>query len=225
MQLIRQFGQALLVSGDEDQVIASPSEAVSVDGTDAGRGASDEGGSKGGGSHNVKLLAIMDSVACVLIVSYYHNAMNRRSNFVGTSCALTRGLMKVGDTWSMLVLRDVALGLTKFDQLRASLGIAPNILSRRLRSLTEAGVLERRKYSERPTREEYLLTQAGSDFLPVLYVIAEWGLHHNGEGRVTRLSDTETGAFVRPIVIDKVTGLDLLDRPIRLTLDDIKDHA
>ncbi len=99
------------------------------------------------------------------------------------------------------------------------------ILSRRLRSLTEAGVLERRKYSERPTREEYLLTQAGSDFLPVLYVIAEWGLHHNGEGRVTRLSDTETGAFVRPIVIDKVTGLDLLDRPIRLTLDDIKDHA
>ena len=66
----------------------------------------------------------MDSVACVLIVSYYHNAMNRRSNFVGTSCALTRGLMKVGDTWSMLVLRDVALGLTKFDQLRASLGIA-----------------------------------------------------------------------------------------------------
>lgn len=68
------------------------------------------------------------------------------------------------------MLRDVALGLTKFDQLRASLGIAPNILSRRLRSLTEAGVLERRKYSERPTREEYLLTQAGSDFLPVLYV-------------------------------------------------------
>ena len=131
-------------------------------------------------------------------------------------CALTRGLVKVGDKWSMLVLRDVAIGLSRFDQLRASLNIAPNTLTQRLSALVEAGVLERRRYCERPPRDEYLLTEAGRDFLPVLYVISEWGRRHNGEGGVTRLVDPTTGKVVEPTVIDRKSGKELAGVPLRL---------
>ena len=72
---------------------------------------------------------------------------------------------------TMLILRDAAFGLTRFDQFRASLGIAPNILARRLKALTEAGLLEKRRYSKRPPRDEYLITEAGRDFVPVLLAI------------------------------------------------------
>ena len=62
------------------------------------------------------------------------------------ACPIGRALAKVGDAWSMLILRDAGLGLTRFDQFRASLGIAPNILARRLKALTDAGLLEKRRY-------------------------------------------------------------------------------
>lgn len=71
----------------------------------------------------------------------------------------------------MLILRDAGLGLTRFDQFRGSLGIAPNILARRVKALTRAGLLDRRSCSKRPPRYEYLITEAGRDFLPVLQVI------------------------------------------------------
>ena len=88
-------------------------------------------------------------------------------NNLGT-CPVDRGLMRVGDRWSMLVLRDIERGLTRYDQMRASLGIAPNILSRRLSALADAGLIAKRRYSQRPPRDEYLLTEAGRDFLPIL---------------------------------------------------------
>jgi DNA-binding HxlR family transcriptional regulator len=81
-----------------------------------------------------------------------------------------------GDAWSMLILRDAGFGLTRFDQFRHSLGIAPNILTRRLTALTKAGLLEQRNYRERPPRDEYLITEAGRDFLPVLQIIGAWGV-------------------------------------------------
>ena len=62
---------------------------------------------------------------------------------------------------SMSILRDAGLGMTRFDQFRASLGIAPNILARRLQKLTQAGLLIKSRYSEKPPRDEYLLTKAG----------------------------------------------------------------
>ena len=61
--------------------------------------------------------------------------------FSASACPVARGLAIVGDAWSMLILRDAGLGMTRFDQFRASLDIAPNILARRLRKLTEAGLL------------------------------------------------------------------------------------
>ena len=136
--------------------------------------------------------------------------------FSAAVCPIARGLAKVGDAWSMLILRDAGLGLTRFDQFRASLGIAPNILARRLKALTDAGLLEKRRYSEHPPREEYLITHAGRDFLPVLQAIGAWGRRHNGEGALSHMVDEQTGARVEPVVVDRATGAPIGTRPLRL---------
>jgi DNA-binding HxlR family transcriptional regulator len=135
------------------------------------------------------------------------------------TCAISRGLAFVGDTWSALILRDASLGLTQFDQFRTSLGIAPNILSRRLKSLTEAGVLEKRRYSDRPPRDEYVLTQAGRDFLPILAAMGEWGRRYNGGGQaLSHLVDGETGAPICAVVVDRTTGKPLDQMAMRLVM-------
>ena len=136
------------------------------------------------------------------------------------TCPVDRGLMRVGDRWSILVLRDIERGLTRYDQMRTSLGIAPNILSRRLSALTEAGLIEKRRYSERPPRDEYLLTEAGRDFLPILAAIGAWGRKHNGAGALTRQIDVGTGEAIRPVVIDANSGAPLGSRPLRFEYPD-----
>jgi len=133
-------------------------------------------------------------------------------------CPVGRGLARVGDAWSMLILRDASRGLTRFDQFRASLGIAPNILARRLKALAEDGLLAKRRYSERPPRDEYLLTEAGRDFLPILHAIGAWGARHHGGGAMARAIDVETGAPIEPLVIDRRTGAPIGSRPLRLVL-------
>ncbi|GGF73667.1 hypothetical protein GCM10007301_36870 [Azorhizobium oxalatiphilum] len=120
----------------------------------------------------------------------------------------------------MLILRDAGFGLTRFDQFRASLGIAPNILTGRLKALSEEGLLEKRLYSERPPREEYVLTAKGRDFLPVLFVIAGWARAHVGDGPLSRVVDAETGAPVDPMVVDRATGAPIGTRPLRLERPD-----
>ena len=121
-------------------------------------------------------------------------------------CPLARALIRVGDAWSMLILRDAGYGATRFDQFRQGLGIAPNILTRRLSALTEAGLLEKRRYSERPPRDEYVLTRKGRDFLPVLAAIGAWGSVHYGQGGTTRAVDADSGAIIDPVVVDRATG-------------------
>ena len=130
-------------------------------------------------------------------------------------CPIARSLALIGDAWSMLIIRDAHAGLTRFDQFRKSLGIAPTILTRRLLALTEDGLLEKRLYSEHPPREEYLLTAAGRDFLPVLFMLGEWGRQHRGGGNLTRFLDAEKNTEIRPIVVDEITGAKIGTRPIR----------
>lgn len=114
-------------------------------------------------------------------------------------------------------MRDAHAGLTRFDDFRKSLGIAPTILTRRLADLTEDGLLEKRRYSERPPRDEYVLTAAGQDFLPVLFAIGAWGRKHRGGGaEVTRFFDAETGTEIDPVTIDRATGTEIGTRPIRI---------
>ena len=93
-------------------------------------------------------------------------------------CPIARTLERVGEWWSILILRDAFAGLTRFDDFRESLGIAPNMLTRRLAALVDAGLLERRRYSERPPRDEYVLTERGRDFHPVLVELVAFGRKH-----------------------------------------------
>ncbi|GIU02809.1 hypothetical protein TUM4641_05380 [Shewanella morhuae] len=115
-----------------------------------------------------------------------------------------------------MILRDAHVGLTRFDQFRKNLGIAPTMLTKRLGTLTKAGLLEKRIYSERPIREEYVLTTAGQDFLPVLMMIGAWAQRNYGEN-LPRYIDEETGLEIEPIGIDAVTGAKLGSRPIQLS--------
>src|ERR671926_1277186 len=104
----------------------------------------------------------------------------RRKSFGDMPCPIARGLERVGEWWSILILRDAFYGLTRFDEFQKSLGIAPNMLTRRLDALVEAGLLERRRYSERPPRDEYLLTDRGRDFRPVALALMDFGHRHFG---------------------------------------------
>lgn len=141
-------------------------------------------------------------------------------NTYGDPCPIARSLAFAGDAWSLLILRDAHAGLTRFDQFRKSLGIAPTILTRRLAALTEEGLLEKRRYSEHPPREEYLLTPAGQDFLPVLFIIGAWGRQHRGGGKLVRFLDAETGTEIKAVAVDEVTGAKIGTRPIRIVLPD-----
>src|ERR1700758_3036702 len=99
----------------------------------------------------------------------------RRKSFDNMQCPVARGLDRIGEWWSILILRDALQGLTRFDDFQKSLGIAPNMLTRRLNRLVEVGILERRRYNERPPRDEYLPTERGRDFQPVLLALLAWG--------------------------------------------------
>src|ERR1700686_5768905 len=91
---------------------------------------------------------------------------------------IARGLERVGEWWSILILRDAFRGMRRFDEFRDSLGIAPTMLTKRLNSLVQAGLLERRRYSDPPPREEYALTERGLDFRPVLLAMMAFGNRH-----------------------------------------------
>ncbi|MCH7376542.1 helix-turn-helix transcriptional regulator [Aeromonas sp. MR19] len=145
--------------------------------------------------------------------------MNMENN-CNLSCPIARSLAVAGDSWSILILRDAHAGLTRFDQFRKSLGIAPTMLTRRLATLTEEGLLEKRRYSEHPPREEYLLTAAGHDFMPVLFMIGAWGRQHRGGGKLVRFLDAETGTEIKAIAVDEVTGAKIGTRPMRMVMPD-----
>src|SRR4029079_10721833 len=126
--------------------------------------------------------------------------MQRRS-FSKMQCPIARSLERVGEWWSILILRDALHGLTRFDEFQKSLGIAPNILARRLNALVESGLLERRRYSERPSRDEYLLTERGRDFRTVVLALLAWGNRHFApEGARVKLVNRNEGVAVASIL-------------------------
>jgi DNA-binding HxlR family transcriptional regulator len=140
----------------------------------------------------------------------------RRKSFGNMQCPIARSLERVGEWWSILILRDASLGLTRFDEFQESLGIAPNILTRRLKALVEAGLLERRRYSERPPRDEYVLTQAGRDFRPVLWALLAWGNKHFApEGVSVVIIDSQSGAEAEPVLVDRKSGRPLVTPAFR----------
>ena len=131
----------------------------------------------------------------------------QHKSFEGMQCPIARSLERVGEWWSMLILRDAFHGLTRFDQFQQSLQIAPNMLTRRLNALVESGLLERRQYCERPARYEYVLTDRGRDFRPVLWSLLAWGNRHFApEGASVVVVDSETGEVADPVLVDRNSG-------------------
>jgi DNA-binding HxlR family transcriptional regulator len=142
----------------------------------------------------------------------------QRKSFGDMPCPIARSLERVGEWWSILILRDAFHGLTRFDQFQKSLEIAPNMLTRRLNALVEAGLLERRRYSERPPRDEYLLTERGRDFRPVLWALLAWGNKHFApEGKSVLIIDAATGAEADPVLVDRASGRPLAEPAFRVT--------
>lgn len=136
----------------------------------------------------------------------------QHKSFDTMQCPIARSLERVGEWWSILILRDCFCGLTRFDEFEKSLGISPNMLTRRLAGLVEAGLLERRQYSERPPRFEYVLTERGRDFLPVLNALLVWGNKHFApEGASVVIVNRETGELADPVLVDRISGRPLSD--------------
>jgi DNA-binding HxlR family transcriptional regulator len=128
-------------------------------------------------------------------------------------CPIARSLERVGEWWSILILRDAFYGLTRFDEFQKSLDIAPNMLTRRLSALVEEGLLEKVQYTDRPPRFEYHLTQRGRDFRPVMLALLAWGNKHFApEGTSVVLLDSETGAEADPVLVDRNSGKPITEK-------------
>ncbi|MBE0010532.1 MULTISPECIES: winged helix-turn-helix transcriptional regulator [unclassified Arthrobacter] len=105
--------------------------------------------------------------------------MPLRSDWSGKSCPIARGLEVLGDPWSMMVLREVFFGNTRFGDIQARIGIADSVLSKRLLWLSDTGLLEKTPYDDGGrTRNEYRLTTKGEGVLPVLNAVAQWADKH-----------------------------------------------
>jgi DNA-binding HxlR family transcriptional regulator/peroxiredoxin len=136
----------------------------------------------------------------------------RYSDVADSDCAIAQALGVVGDWWTLLVVRDLAGGLTKFSELAAELGISRKVLTERLDGLLEQGVVERRQYAERPPRFEYHLTERGRGLLPVLVALQDWGGRYlMGDGSITATSSATSreAGRVRGLVGHRVPQLEL----------------
>ena len=134
--------------------------------------------------------------------------MKRRS-FEDMNCSVAQALEIVGEWWTLLILRDAFVGIRRFDEFQARLGISRNVLTTRLDDLVEHGVLQRVQYSERPPRDEYRLTPKGRGLWTVLHALREWGdewivgedkasvvMLHEGHRSTTQLHCSECGEKV-----------------------------
>jgi DNA-binding HxlR family transcriptional regulator len=131
----------------------------------------------------------------------------QHKSFSTMQCPIARGLEHVGEWWTILILRDAFRGARRFDEFRDGLGIAPTILTKRLNGLVEAGLLERRPYSEHPPRDEYVLTAMGKDFRPVLLAMMAFGNRHfPPDHQTVRIVNQQTGETVDPVLVDPATG-------------------
>ncbi|MGE7956962.1 winged helix-turn-helix transcriptional regulator [Pseudomonas sp. NPDC089530] len=136
----------------------------------------------------------------------------QRKTLLHEECPIARSLERVGEWWSILIMRDALHGLRRFEEFSRSLEIAPNMLTRRLNSLVEAGLLEREPYSQRPLRYQYVPTARGEDFRVVLMAFVAWGnRHYAPEGESVQIVERATGRPVRPMMADVADG-----RPVPL---------
>lgn len=99
----------------------------------------------------------------------------KRSRIANKECSVARAMEAVGDRWSILLLREAYYGVKRFDEFQYYIGLAPNILSTRLKKLVDAGILTRVPLPEHAGRYEYVLTEKGRDFFPTYLALKKWG--------------------------------------------------
>ncbi|MEU8241868.1 winged helix-turn-helix transcriptional regulator [Actinoplanes missouriensis] len=117
----------------------------------------------------------------------------KRVDLADADCGIAQAVGVLGDWWTFLLIRDIAGGVTRFDALQRALGMSRRALTERLGELVEAGVLHRRRYTDRPPRHDYLLTPKGEGLLPVLIALQEWGDRHvMGDGTLTATAGAES---------------------------------
>jgi DNA-binding HxlR family transcriptional regulator len=130
-----------------------------------------------------------------------------RKSFAGMHCSVAQCLEVVGEWWSMLIVRDAFMGVTRFDDFQERLGISRNILNRRLSHLVEAGVLKKVPYSEHPPRHAYRLTGMGRDLWPVLTALRQWGDKHAApDGPPLRVIHTTCGQSASAVMVCSACG-------------------
>jgi DNA-binding HxlR family transcriptional regulator len=140
-----------------------------------------------------------------------------RNDYDGQICSVAAALEVVGERWSLLIVREIFLGVRRFDEMQADLGIARNVLQTRLRRLVDQGVLERRLYQEHPPRHEYLLTDKGLDLWPTVVSLMMWGDEHapRASGAPVLLEHRDCGGAVDEHRICKRCGARLSAGDVR----------
>jgi DNA-binding HxlR family transcriptional regulator len=117
------------------------------------------------------------------------------------TCSIGRAMEILGERWTFLILREAFYGVRRFSDMQRNLGIARNILSTRLQTLTRAGILERRRYQEEPERFEYRLTDAGRDLYPAILAIMRWGDEHLVGAQPPVVLRHSCGAVAEPVLV------------------------
>lgn len=102
----------------------------------------------------------------------------KRKSLQGNLCAIARALDSIGDWWSLLIIRDAAAGLGRFSEFQRSLGIPKNILSARLKAMTEQDIMEVAPAADGSAYQEYVLTQKGEALLPIIVALGQWGAEY-----------------------------------------------
>jgi DNA-binding HxlR family transcriptional regulator len=119
----------------------------------------------------------------------------RHVSLAAQPCPIARTLDIVGEWWTLLIVRDALLGARRFDDFKTT-GIADNVLSARLKKLTEAGILSRRRYQTHPDRYEYLLTEKGRALAPVVLALRSWGKRFTKGGDTSRIVHKDCGGSI-----------------------------
>jgi DNA-binding HxlR family transcriptional regulator len=119
------------------------------------------------------------------------------------NCSLARALAAAGDWWTLLIVRDAFMGLSRFSEFQSSLGIARNILASRLASLTEEGILKREGTAARP---RYVLTRKGHEMMPALVALVQWGDKWQSAGKPPITLSSEGGEPLAPMRVTTRTG-------------------
>ena len=138
--------------------------------------------------------------------------------FSKQNCAIAKTLAFLGERWTLLVLRELFLGRRRFDEMQGELGVAPNILSARLSTLLDEGIVERRPYSSHPGRYEYRLTEKGRELQPVLLTLIGWGDRHKVKAPPVSLIHTDCGREMHAVQTCSHCGGELSSRNVQPTL-------